>query len=173
MTFSTALFISLVYWVALHPLVVKYNTLQTAWHQFLNAFLHALNSVSCFIDMFITARPIHLHHFYVPVMFGLFYTVFSLVFWAAGGTTEMAVCQLHLNTSDHQVLPLGPLTPVNATNCLMKENAYIYPILDWGGHPGWALMIVGLGCVGIPVIHVFWWGVYKARMGLAKYIMSK
>jgi len=54
---AVALWISLVYWIALHPYVVKCNLMQGTWMTILNVFLHAINTVSCLIDIMITARP--------------------------------------------------------------------------------------------------------------------
>lgn len=53
--------------------------------EILNVFLHGLNTVSCLIDIMVTARPIYIHHSYLPIIFGVYYTLFSLVYWAAGG----------------------------------------------------------------------------------------
>ena len=60
MTFTAALGISIVYWTLLHPFVVRANGLTTALDVFLNAFVHALNSVSCLVDIVISARPVGL-----------------------------------------------------------------------------------------------------------------
>ena len=51
----------------------------------LNVFLHGVNTLSCLMDIMVTARPIHIQHFYLPIIFGVYYTIFSLVYWAAGG----------------------------------------------------------------------------------------
>ena len=32
------------------------------------------------------SRPWRLLHFYFPILFGLYYTFFSVIYWAAGGT---------------------------------------------------------------------------------------
>ena len=70
MSSTVALFISLVYWIALHPYVVKYHMLGGAYAQFLNFFLHGFNSLSFLIDIFVTARPTRVHHFYFAIIFG-------------------------------------------------------------------------------------------------------
>ena len=70
--FSTvALWITLVYWTALHPFVIEHNLIQGDWMIALNYFLHLVNTLSCLLDIFLTARPIRVHHFYLAVIFGI------------------------------------------------------------------------------------------------------
>ena len=49
---------------------------------------------------------------------------------------------------------------------------YIYPILDWDGHPGWASLTVFLGIVAIPILQLAWFGLYKLRLKIASKILS-
>ena len=51
-------------------IVVKYHMQGGAWAQTLNFFLHGFNTVSYLIDIFITARPTRIHHFYFAIIFG-------------------------------------------------------------------------------------------------------
>ena len=88
---GAALFITLVHWTALHPYVVEYHLMQGAWANFLNVFLHLLNTLSFLLDIFITARPVRPHHFYWPALFGVWYCIFNVSYWAAGGTGRCAV----------------------------------------------------------------------------------
>ena len=41
---------------------------------------------------------------------------------------------------------------------------YIYPITDWGNHPGVAAITVVAGMIILPVIHMIWLGIFKLRM---------
>ena len=41
---TVALWISLVYWIALHPYVVEYNIMKGTWKNILNVFLHGVNT---------------------------------------------------------------------------------------------------------------------------------
>nr|KAG5697084.1 hypothetical protein BaRGS_002000 [Batillaria attramentaria] len=47
---------------------------------------HAVNSVYVLLNLFITATPTRLLHFVHPVLFGMAYTLFSLVYQLSGGT---------------------------------------------------------------------------------------
>ena len=70
--FSTvALWITLVYWIALHPYVIEFGLIKGDWMIALNYFLHLVNTLSCLVDIFLTARPIRVHHFYLAVIFGI------------------------------------------------------------------------------------------------------
>jgi hypothetical protein len=41
---------------------------------------------------------------------------------------------------------------------------YIYPITDWGNHPGVSAITVVVGVVILPICHLIWLGVFKLRM---------
>lgn len=144
--FSTvALWITLVYWIALHPYVVEFDLIQGEWMIALNYFLHLVNTLSCLLDIFLTARPIRVHHFYLAVIFGIWYTFFSLIYWAAGGT---GICRDRCD--------LDP-------SCPFVCDSYIYPILDWDAHPGMAAGVVLGGCVLMPVFQAVWCGLAWVR----------
>ncbi|EFA11216.1 protein rolling stone [Tribolium castaneum] len=54
----------------------------------MNFFVHANNSVLMMIDLFVVAHPIRLLHCCYPVVFGICYAVFSVIFYAAGGISR-------------------------------------------------------------------------------------
>ncbi|XP_023346985.1 protein rolling stone [Eurytemora carolleeae] len=142
-TFTTiALFITLIYWAFLHRYVVEFNLLPGTWMKVLNVFLHAINSVSALIDLFLTARPIRFQHVYLPLLFGIYYAIFSVIYWAAGG---VGICR-------------------SETDC----DPYIYPILDWDGNPGGAVLFVFLGFIGTFIIQGFVYGLYRLRTVIHK-----
>jgi len=158
---TVALWITLVYWTVLHKYVIEFHILQGAWMHVLNVFLHLVNTLSCLMDMMVTARPVRIYHSYLPIIFGVWYTVFSAIYWAAGGTGACIhrCFDLPLNST---ISKLDPSCPIHCDN-------YIYPILDWDAHPGMAVGIVLGGCVFMPVLQAFWYGVFKLR----KYIAAK
>jgi len=73
---SVALMITIFFWLFLYSDENSYS----------NTFLHLINSVSVLIDLAIIARPVRLLHMVHPLLFGLWYLSFSVVYWAAGGT---------------------------------------------------------------------------------------
>ncbi|KAJ6646413.1 Protein rolling stone, partial [Pseudolycoriella hygida] len=50
-----------------------------------NVLTHACNSVLMFLDMLIMAYPLRLYHVIQPLLLGLVYVVFSVIYYAAGG----------------------------------------------------------------------------------------
>lgn len=154
-TATVALFITLVYWIVLHPFVVENNLIQGTWMETLNVFLHGVNSLSCLVDLMVTARPIRIHHFYLAIIFGVYYTIFSVVYWAAGGVGIcMPRCD-HLPTNSS----LDPLDP----SCPVSCDHYIYPILNWDSQPGLAMGMVVGSCLLMPLLQSFWWTVVWTR----------
>jgi len=70
-----AFFITVFYWSLL------YGGNNSYW----NTFAHALNSIVVLLDLGTAAKPWRLEHVYWPVCFGLWYLIFSLVYYGAGG----------------------------------------------------------------------------------------
>jgi len=91
MVSTFAFLISVLYWTLLHPDVVKYGFLKTPLDVFMNFFMHGINTISYLVDFLISGRPKRIHHFYFAVIFGLWYTSFSVIYWAAGGVSRCAV----------------------------------------------------------------------------------
>jgi len=141
--FDIALFITIIYWGALHRFVVKNHLLKTDLAAALNFFVHGFNSISCIIDVFLTRRPIKFWHIVFPIGYGLSYMLFSVIYWAAGAT--------------------GPCRLVHPDDLQPTCPHYIYPILDWDGHPEYAVLTVAVGLVVLPIIHFFWMGMARLR----------
>jgi len=141
-----AIYISIIYWGILNKYVVDNNLIQGAWLNFLNFFLHGVNSISCIIDMFITARPVKFGHVYLPVIFGLYYTVFSLIYWAAGGT---GICRCE--------------DGIEVEGCVIHCDSYIYPILDWEDNAGMAVLMIFISILALALVQGFVFGLYKLR----------
>ena len=47
---------------------------------------HGLNAVIVVIDIFITGMPIRVLHFYLSVLFGVAWSIFSIAYDFSGGT---------------------------------------------------------------------------------------
>ncbi|XP_067649952.1 protein rolling stone-like [Haliotis asinina] len=67
-------------------------------------FVHALNSVVVLIDQMVSAIPVRLLHFPFPVVFGLLYYLFSIVYWMADHKHVIYKAVLDWN---HPTLPFG------------------------------------------------------------------
>ena len=105
-----------------------------------NVHLHGLNFLFALLDILISRVPIQLFHFYLIMLFGVVYTVFQAIFFAAGGT----------NPND--------------------GGNYVYQFIDFGTSPGSAvgfcLLLIFVGAV----IHMMFFGIAQARDQIAKCI---
>ena len=149
----------------------------------LNAFLHAVNTAVCLIDIWISGRPWKSFHFIYAILFGLYYAAFSLIYWGAGGT---GICYVeregHLTPANQLVEHNGQVPTYLFTLHYMKLknifyvksklslllliqwcDPFIYPILDWANHPGIAVGMLFGGCIVFPLLHFFWLGISRLR----------
>nr|XP_023028217.1 protein rolling stone-like [Leptinotarsa decemlineata] len=66
--------ISIIYWTTIYgPSGGKFTAT--------NFFVHGSNSITIFLDLCITAHPIYLIHCCYPMIFGLVYLTFSIIFY--------------------------------------------------------------------------------------------
>jgi hypothetical protein len=71
-------------------------------------FLTLLPMCSVILDLFIVARPAKLLHFLHPLLFGLWYLTFSVLYWAVGGTDPEGHHWIYPMVDwDRQALALG------------------------------------------------------------------
>ena len=82
---NIALFVTLLYWSAVHGYVLQYKLLEDEADWMFNIFNHSFNTLLSILDLVISARPVSLYHAYLPVMYGLLYSLFSLLYWLLGG----------------------------------------------------------------------------------------
>jgi hypothetical protein len=105
-----------------------------------NVHLHGLNFVFALIDILISRVPIQLFHFYILMLFGLVYSVFLVIFYAAGG----------MNPND--------------------GGNYVYKFVDFGTNPGLAVGIcIALIFIG-AIVHTIYFGIAQLRDMIAKCI---
>lgn len=53
-----------------------------------NINAHAINSVLIAIDVLLSSTPFRVFHLVYPVLYSLIYSLFTVIYWAAGGTNE-------------------------------------------------------------------------------------
>lgn len=159
--FTIALWITLIYWSVLHKYVLENHLMKNTAAVVLNVFLHGVNSLACLVDIFVSARPWRPLHFGYAIGFGIYYTLFSVIYWASGGT---GICRpldpnvaLELRKTDPGAYPDG-------IHC----DKYIYPILDWEDNAGLAIGVILGGCLVIPLIHLFWMFLAQVRIWIYK-----
>ncbi|XP_059616897.1 protein rolling stone-like [Phlebotomus argentipes] len=60
-----------------------------------NVMTHATNSVFMFLDILIVAYPVRIYHAVHSLIFGLIYVIFSVIYFAAGGTTKSGATYIY------------------------------------------------------------------------------
>ncbi|XP_032230605.1 protein rolling stone isoform X2 [Nematostella vectensis] len=104
----------------------------------LDVSTHALNTVFMILELVLSKLPIRLLHCIYPLVFGLCYMIFTVVYWAAGGT--------------------------NANN---KPYIYsIVDYKDSPGMA--VGILLGALLVLLPIVHSVFFGVYKLRCYLSE-----
>ncbi|XP_066158615.1 protein rolling stone-like [Euwallacea fornicatus] len=73
--------ISIIYW----SLIFK---AEGANFTAMNFIVHGLNSIVVLLDLCIVCHPVKIFHFIYPLLLALCYTIFSITFYVAGGTTK-------------------------------------------------------------------------------------
>ena len=141
--------------------VVEAHLLKNEAAIYLNIFLHAVNSITCLIDIWISGRPWKPFHFVYPILFGFYYAGFSLIYWGAGGVGICYTTQVGHPTA----------TVAKAPNFWC--DPFIYPILDWENEPLMAVGIIAGGCLFIPVLHFFWLGLAWIRQKIYAKIFGR
>merc|ERR1719376_634452 len=162
-TFDLALLITIVYWTALYKYVVAEHLLTTRLANYLNFFVHGFNSISCLVDTWLSRRPIKALHFYMAMVYGACYAIFSLVYWATGGLGSCVAVSSGLAMDPditRQVIVQGD------DGQLFDCALYIYPILDWGGSPEIATLTLVITAVLLPIVHFLWFGLVQLRTAI-------
>lgn len=96
--------------------------------------VHAINTLMAVIEIFLSAIPVRILHMIYPMIFGVIYVIFSVIYWAAGGRE-----------------------PYNNGN-------FVYEVLDYGNEPGTAVgAALGMVLVVLPVMHTIVWALSKLR----------
>lgn len=73
--------ISIIYWTLIFG---SEGTTMSA----LNFMVHGMNSVLMLIDLWIISHPVQILHFLFPLLLALTYTIFTIIYYLAGGTTK-------------------------------------------------------------------------------------
>jgi len=160
-TFNIALTISIIYWGVLHHFVDEkilglMFALRGNGAVILNVLLHGANTIACLIDIFISARPWKKFHFAYAMIFGCYYLIFNLSYYAFGG---VGFCY------DTKEGNPGASVQQGQKWC----DPFIYPIMDWHNIPWISAKVVSVAFIFVPLYHFLWMGLVRSR----KYICSK
>lgn len=107
------------------PIMTANSTVSCLVADVYSVHLHLINGVLIVLDLYLSRIPYQLFHIFYPSIFTLLYIIFSLVYFAAGGTN-----------------------PLN-------EERYIYSALDYGNNPGLAAGLAIVLVVGPTIGFIF------------------
>ena len=88
---NLSMFVTVVYWSKIYPYVIQYKLLRDDTDRFLNAFNHSCNTILSLLDLVISARPVSLFHVYLPMIYGVLYSLFSYIYWQLGGRKRLFI----------------------------------------------------------------------------------
>ncbi|XP_037048666.1 protein rolling stone-like [Bradysia coprophila] len=77
---NVSIVITVIYWSILHTDSMPISAT--------NVMTHAFNSVLMFVDMLIMAYPLRLYHGIQPILLGVVYVIFSIIYYYAGGKNK-------------------------------------------------------------------------------------
>jgi hypothetical protein len=150
---NVALLITVLFWALLYPSIGKNsgsdNTNSTESSHFggsdheedleVNIVMHTLNTLLSLTDIFFSGFPVRLLHAVHTMIIGSLYAIFTVIYWAAGGTNNY------------------------------NGQRYIYPVLDYSKWPGRAAANVILSVlVALPLAQVVTYGCYQLRRYLVR-----
>ena len=118
--YPNALFVTVMFWAFLYdysqPFVLT-------WHSYVNLAVHLLQSVIVLIDTLVSSRPWRLWHAWCPMLCGLTYMFFNVLYILAFDGTGA------------------------------NGEPFVYDILDWKNHPGTCALLVGGCVIGFPPLY--------------------
>lgn len=91
-TISVAFFITAFYWAMLTDMDVEVDY---ALDPVLDVFVHGINSVLMFCLLITSRHPVRLLHFYIPLILGIIYMLFSVIYYAAGGLSPFGTAWIY------------------------------------------------------------------------------
>lgn len=54
----------------------------------IDGFTHGVNAVYVMVNLGVTSVPVRFYHFFHGVLFGIAYVIFTVIYYAAGGTNH-------------------------------------------------------------------------------------
>ena len=126
---EAAIGVSILYWALIHN-----SSINRVDH--INIVTHALNGIIALVDIGISGVPVRILHVVYPVIFCGSYSVFTGVYYGAGGTNQFNQTFIY-PVLDYETSPA-------------TSSGYI----------------LGVTLVFCPLVHLLIWGLYLAREGL-------
>ena len=115
--YPMALFVTLMFWSFLYNFNEPF---ELTVGSYVNLAVHLLQTIVALMDTFVSSRPWRLWHAWCPMLCGLIYMFFNVIYILAFDGTGA------------------------------NGEPYVYDILDWKNHPGTCGLLVGGCIVGFP-----------------------
>ncbi|XP_048462577.1 protein rolling stone [Rhincodon typus] len=112
----TSLFVTIAFW--------SFDYIPGRAPDSININMHVINSVLVLLELSVAASPIHLAHFVYTLMYCLSFIIFTVIYWAAGGTNLKGKAYIYrsLNYSE---------TPGAAVGCIIGSICLLMPFLQF------------------------------------------
>ncbi len=127
-----------IYWLTIYDSSIAYD----AASLFNDISIHIAPAIFGFTDVVFSATPVRIFHGIYPFIFGVVYSCFTVIYWAAGG---IAIDAKTGNTT-----------------------SYIYPYLNYDEDAALAIMVCVIVCLITSLIHIFIWVVHQLKKYLTK-----
>ncbi len=127
-----------IYWIALHDYSIGYNTAYWIY----NISVHIAPAIFGLIDVIFSATPVRIFHGIYPVIYGVVYSSFTVIYWVAGGTA------INENTGN--------------------TTGYIYYFLNYEEDAALAILVSVMVCLAICLLHILIWAVHQLKKYLTK-----
>ncbi|TDG44921.1 hypothetical protein AWZ03_008652 [Drosophila navojoa] len=111
--------INLLYWLTVFP-YEKTGNRPLKVNTFFNIWSHVLPSLVNTIDHMVVAHPTRVFHFIYPLIFGMFYVLFTITFYCVGGTDPLGRRFIY-KVLDFSTKPLQGIVTVCMIICILMS----------------------------------------------------
>ncbi|XP_047541787.1 protein rolling stone-like [Vanessa atalanta] len=120
-TVSIAIMITALYWILLFSPEIKAE--QTPAQFWLDVATHGFNSCVAFVEVILSRTPLHFVHIYQPLGIGLWYAMFSAIYYLAGGTDSIGNPFIYEVLDWRQSDRAGVIVAISAASLIMLYTA--------------------------------------------------
>ncbi|CAH0592664.1 unnamed protein product [Chrysodeixis includens] len=114
---TIAIFITLFYWILLAGFTDEFDY---GIDPVLDIFVHAINSVFMVVLLLCSRHPMRMLHFYFPLIVGIIYLLFTVIFHVAGGVSPFG---------ESWIYPMLDWSQPGQTSLLMFGSAVMFLVL--------------------------------------------
>ncbi len=135
---NAEIIVAVVYWTIIHDGV---NDTEEWIH---DITAHLAPAIFSLIDVFFSATPVRILHFIYPIMYGITYFIFAVIYWAAGGTGA------------------------SIDDTTGEYTSYIYSFLNFKDELAMSMGFLVIMVLSSTLVHVLIWAVYQLKKCLSR-----